>query len=96
MKKTLLPLVTPVKNPLPRFPWLLLPLCSLLLCRCPMMTNRAPTGERFTRTNLGTTTSIASLAVESTNGVRKVELGGYQNDCTKALGAVTDAALKRL
>ena len=80
MKKTSFPLLASV---------------GLLLCGCQVLTYRAPTGERFTRSTLGSTTSIASLTVEGdTNGVRHVELKGYQNDSTQALGVVTDAAIK--
>ena len=62
---------------------------------CQVLTYRSPTGERFTRSTLGSTTSIASLTVEGdTNGVRHVELKGYQNDSTQALSVITDAAVK--
>jgi hypothetical protein len=39
--------------------------------------------------------TISSLSVESTtNGIRRVELRGYQNDSVQALGTVTEAAVK--
>jgi hypothetical protein len=62
---------------------------------CTVLTYTAPTGERFTRGSLGANTSISSLAIEATtNGVRRVELRGYQNDSSQALSAVTEAAVK--
>ena len=62
---------------------------------CQVLTYQAPTGERFTRSSLGAKTSITSLALEATtNGLRRVELRGYQHDSSQALGAVTDAAVK--
>jgi hypothetical protein len=93
--KTLFSLFAPVKSSFRIGCCLLAPGCLLLGTGCQVLTYRTPTGERFTRTSVGTTTAIASLAVESTtNGVRKVELRGYQNDGTQALGTVTDAAVK--
>jgi hypothetical protein len=69
---------------------------SLLIATgCQVLTYRSPQGERFTRSSLGTKTSIQSLTVDSdTNGVRSVKLEGYQNDSTQALGAVTEAAVR--
>jgi len=62
---------------------------------CTVLTYTAPTGEHFTRGSLGANTSISSLAIEAgTNGVRRVELRGYQNDSSQALSAVTEAAVK--
>ena len=62
---------------------------------CQVLTYKSPHGERFTRSSLGTKTSIQSLTVDSdTNGVRRVKLEGYQNDSTQALGAVTEAAVR--
>ena len=62
---------------------------------CQVLTYSSPTGERFTRSSLGANTSIHSLSVEtSTNGIRKVQLRGYQNNETEALGAVTEAAVR--
>jgi hypothetical protein len=67
----------------------------LLTAGCQVLTYRSPQGERFTRSSLGTKTSIQSLSVDSdTNGVRRVKLEGYQNDSTQALGAVTEAAVR--
>jgi hypothetical protein len=66
-----------------------------LLCGCQVLTYSSPQGERFTRSSLGTKTSIQSLSVDSdTNGVRRVKLEGCQNDSTQALGAVTEAAVR--
>jgi hypothetical protein len=74
---------------------LLAPAALLAFCGCQVLTYKGPSGERFTRSSLGANTSISSLRVEAdTNGVRRVELKGYQNDSTQALGVVTDAAIK--
>jgi hypothetical protein len=62
---------------------------------CQVLTYHSPTGERFTRSSLGATTAISSLTVEAgTNGIRRVDLQGYTNNSTQALGAVTEAAVK--
>jgi hypothetical protein len=74
-----------------------LTLSPLLLAAtgCTVLTYTSPTGEHFTRGSLGASTSISSLAIEAgTNGVRRVELRGYQNDSSQALSAVTEAAVK--
>ena len=69
-------------------------LSTFLLTGCQVLTYTSPTGERFTRSSLGATTSIASLSVESTtNGVRRVELRGYTNDSAQTLGIITRAAI---
>jgi len=77
---------------------LLFALCALLalLCTaCQVLTYDGPNGERLSRSSLGANTSISSLAVEvGTNGLRRVELHGYQNDSSQALGAVTEAAVR--
>ena len=70
-------------------------LLMFLACGCQLLTYAGPNGERFSRSSLGATTSISSLTVESdTNGLRRVELRGYTNDSTQALGAVTEAAVR--
>ena len=62
---------------------------------CSVLTYTSPNGERFTRCLLGAHLGISSLALEtSTNGVRRVELRGYENDSTQALGAITEAAVR--
>ena len=62
---------------------------------CQVLTYRSPQGERFTRSSLGAKTAIQSLSVEAdTNGVRRVQLQGYTNDSTQALGTVTEAAVR--
>jgi hypothetical protein len=67
----------------------------LLSTGCSVLTYRTPTGERFTRSSIGSNLAISSLTVSAdTNGVRTVNLRGYQNDSTQALGVVTDAAVK--
>jgi hypothetical protein len=74
------------------------PLASLLLLAgagCQRLSYTGPNGERFSRTSLGANTSLQSLAVETgTNGVRRVELHGYTNDSTQAIGTVTEAAVR--
>ncbi len=71
-------------------------LFAFVLTGCQLLTYTSPTGERFTRSSLGANTSIQSLAIEaSTNGLlRRVELRGYQNDSSQAMGAVTEAAVR--
>ena len=65
------------------------------LTGCSIVSYTSPNGERFMRSSLGANTSVSSLAVESnTNGVRRVEMHGYQNDASQALGTVTEAAVK--
>lgn len=62
---------------------------------CQVLTYSGPNGEHFSRSSLGAKTAIASLTVEAgTNGVRRVELRGYTNDSTQALGVVTEAAVR--
>jgi hypothetical protein len=71
--------------------------CALLsVCAgCQVLTYKSATGERFTRSSLGSNLAISSLSVTAdTNGMRSVNLQGYQNDSTQALGAVSDAAVK--
>jgi hypothetical protein len=69
--------------------------CAALLTGCTALTYRSPSGETFTRSSLGANASIQSLAIEaSTNGLRRLELRGYQSDSSQALGAITEAAVK--
>ena len=73
----------------------LLTLVTVSATGCTVLTYRSPSGETFTRSSLGANASIQSLAFEaSTNGLRRVELRGYQYDATQALGAITEAAVK--
>jgi len=73
----------------------LLALLAFAACGCQVLTYRGPAGETFTRSSLGANTSLSSLTVETdTNGLRRVELRGYQNDSTQALGTVTEAAVR--
>ena len=73
----------------------LVTLVTALACGCQVLIYDGPNGERFSRSSLGANTSISSLSVEAgTNGLRRVELRGYQNDSTQALGAVTEAAVR--
>ena len=68
---------------------------TFLFCGCQSLTYTGPSGERFTRRSFGAKTAISSLTVEATtNGLRRVELRGYTNDSTQALGAVTEAAVR--
>ena len=67
----------------------------LLITGCQVLTYRSPQGERFSRSSLGSRTAIQSLSVEAdTNGVRRVQLQGYTNDSSQALGTVTEAAVR--
>jgi hypothetical protein len=62
---------------------------------CSMLTYTSLGGDHFYRCSLGSKTAIASLAVEAgTNGIRRVELQGYQNESSQALSAVTEAAVR--
>ena len=62
---------------------------------CTVLSYRSPSGETFTRSSLGANASIQSLSLEAdTNGLRRVELRGYQSDATQALGVITEAAVK--
>jgi hypothetical protein len=70
-------------------------LVALLATGCTVLSYTSATGEHFTRGSIGVNTSISELAIEAgTNGVRRVELRGYQNDSSQALSAVTEAAVK--
>jgi hypothetical protein len=67
----------------------------LLTAGCTLMSYTSPTGEHFSRTSLGANTSLHSLAFDaSTNGLRRVEVRGYANDNTEALGSITEAAVR--
>ena len=73
----------------------LLAALPVLCTACQVLTYSGPNGERFSRSTFATTTTISSLAVETdTNGVRRVQLEGYQNNATQALGIVTEAAVR--
>jgi hypothetical protein len=68
---------------------------ALVSVGCTTISYRSPSGEIFTRRSLGANTALQSLAFEaSTNGLRRVELRGYQNDGTQGLGTVTEAAVR--
>ncbi len=74
---------------------LALAVLPLLVGGCQFLTYTSPNGEHFSRSSFGTSTAIAALTVESdTNGVRRVELHGYTNDASQALGTVTEAAVR--
>lgn len=80
---------------LTRLTYLTLTTVLLATAGCTVLTYTSPSGEHFTRGSLGANTSISSLAIEAgTNGVRRVELRGYQQDGSQALSAVTEAAVK--
>src|SRR5437016_13668778 len=62
---------------------------------CQVLTYTSPTGERFTRSSLGSTTSLTYLSVVTeTNGLRRVELRGYKDDSSQALRIITESAVK--
>jgi hypothetical protein len=68
---------------------------GLFATGCQVLTYSGPNGEHFSRSSFGTKTSIAALTLEAgTNGVRRVQLQGYQNDPTQALGIVTEAVVR--
>ena len=68
---------------------------ALLATGCQVLTYTGSNGEHFSRSSFCAKTSIASLTLESqTNGLRRVQLQGYQNDPTQALGIVTEAAVR--
>ena len=74
---------------------ILLSVSSLVaLSACTVTSYKSPTGERFTRASLGTTTGVGELTVTGdTNGVRTLDLKGYSSDQAQALSAVTTAAV---
>lgn len=68
---------------------------SLGISGCTVLSYTSATGERFSRGSFGANTSIASLSVATgTNGLRQIELRGYQHDSTQALSIVTEAAVR--
>ena len=68
---------------------------ALTTAGCQVLTYTSPNGERFSRSSIGANTSIQSPAlVAGTNGVRRLELRGYQNDSSQSLGTVTEAAVR--
>ena len=68
---------------------------ALALSGCTYLSYVGPNGERFARRALGANSSIASLSLEyMTNGLRRVELRGYQTETSQALGTVTEAAVR--
>jgi hypothetical protein len=73
----------------------LLFVAALLTSGCQVVRYVGPNGERFSRLSFGATTAISALTLTGdTNGVRRLELQGYQNDSSRALGAVTEAAIR--
>lgn len=80
-----------------RFPGRILAaaLLAVTASGCQSLSYTAPTGERFSRLSFGAKLTIASLSVTTTtNGVRGVELRGYENDSAQALGLLTEAAVR--
>jgi hypothetical protein len=64
-------------------------------CGCQVLTYTSPSGEKLSRTSLGTATSIAALEIETgTNGVRRIQIQGYRSDPSQALELVTEAAVR--
>ncbi len=75
--------------------WLMLAVLVLSGGGCTLVTYTGPNGERFSRGCFGASTGLSALVLETdTNGVRRVELRGYSNDGSQALGIVTEAAVK--
>jgi hypothetical protein len=87
-----------MKKNLNRKSFLLLSLACLSLLAgsgCAVMRYSGPEGESFSRVALGTRTGLSSLVVQTgTNGIRTIELRGYNTDSLSALGAVTEAAVR--
>lgn len=80
-----------------RGPARLLPaaLVALAVSGCTVLRYHGANGEQFSRCTLGANTAIASLTVETgSNGLRRVEMRGYQNESTQAIGAITEAAVR--
>jgi hypothetical protein len=70
-------------------------IAGLLCAGCSVLSYSSPSGEHFSRLSLGVKTAIAALNVEAgTNGVRRLQLQGYQTDANQALGTVTEAAVR--
>ena len=68
---------------------------ALLAAGCQVLTYTSPTGEHFSRSAFGASVSVSELAVEAdTNGLRRVQLQGYQNNSSQILGTVTEAAIR--
>ena len=66
-----------------------------LVCACSVISYTGSGGERFSRTSIGSATSLSSLVVETgTNGMRRVDLRGYQTETSQVLGVVTEAAVR--
>ena len=83
-------LVTPLTRKLAS-----LAILASLATGCTIVSYTTPAGERFTRGSLGANTPIASLTFEAgTNGVRRVDLRGYQTDTAQTIAAATDAAVR--
>jgi len=73
----------------------LLAVLAAALAGCTVLTYTGPSGERFSRSSLGATTAISALKVETgTNGLRRIDMQGYQSDSNQALGTVTEAAVR--
>jgi hypothetical protein len=66
---------------------LAIPFLALCVTGCTILSYQSPTGEHFTRSSLGSKTSIAHLTFEAnTNGVRKLQLKGYDTRFGPILG----------
>ena len=62
---------------------------------CQVLNYEGADGARFLRASFGANIALSSLAFESTtNGIKRIELRGYQNDSAQALGVVTEAAVR--
>lgn len=68
---------------------------SVLVSGCNVTRYASPTGEKFSRWAIGARTSVSSLRVETgTNGLRQLDLKGYQNDTAATAAAVTESAVR--
>ena len=70
--------------------------CILVLTAgCTVTSYTSPTGEKFSRTAIGTKTSVGELSVAAdAGGVRSLKLKQYSNDHTETAAAVTEAAVR--
>lgn len=70
-------------------------LCLAVCAGCTVVTYRNPAGETFSRLAVGSRTTLSGLEIETgTNGLRRVNLRGYQQESTQALGTLTEAAVR--
>jgi hypothetical protein len=77
-------------------PWVSTVLAVAFACTgCQALRYTGPSGERFSRVVIGTQTTLSELEVRTdTNGLRTIRLQGYQSDSSRALGVITEAAVR--